>query len=73
MQWDWRGLTAVILSAGVSIALAVTLIAAVVSSHMISTEESSLISGVLGAAVGAIATYLGGGYRERNGKGQEDK
>jgi hypothetical protein len=58
---DWRGLAAVILAIGVSLALVVTLVSAVVTKHTISDQESALISGVIGAAIGAVATYLGGG------------
>jgi hypothetical protein len=62
--WDWRGATALVLALGVAIAISVTLVGAVLSSHVVSAEETSLISGVIGAAVGAVATYLGGWGRD---------
>jgi uncharacterized membrane protein len=58
---DPRGLAAVILAVGISVALVASLVGALISSRVLSQEEVALISGVVGAAVGAVATYLGGG------------
>jgi len=63
VRWEWRGAVALVLAVGVSVAIVATLVGAVLSSHQLSAEETSLISGVVGAAVGAVATYLGGWSR----------
>lgn len=50
-----------ILSTGVAVALVAVLVGAVITNHVVTVEESNIISAVLGAAIGAVATYLGGG------------
>lgn len=52
-------LVAVVLAAGVSIAVIVLAVGSVAINGPVSTEEATLLSTVLGAAVGAVATYLG--------------
>lgn len=52
-------LVAVVLSAGLAIAICTLAVGAVVHAGPISQEESNLLSTVLGAIVGAVATYLG--------------
>jgi hypothetical protein len=57
---DWRGIAAVVLAVGV---FAVLIIGAIYGgrnpNYTISTEEIATVSTVLGAAIGAIASYLG--------------
>lgn len=59
-----RELVAAILAAGISLAIVVICVGVATHSGPISAEESTLIATVLGAAVGALATYLG---TSRNG------
>ena len=54
-----KTVVAVVLAAGVSLAVIVLAIGAVVSGRALSVEETAVLSAVLGAAVGAVATYLG--------------
>jgi hypothetical protein len=56
---DKRGLAAIILAVGVTIALVTIAIGAAIHTGPISAEESTLIATVMGAAVGALATFLG--------------
>jgi hypothetical protein len=59
----YRGseLVAAILAAGIALAIVAICIGVATHEGPISAEESTLIATVLGAAVGAIATYLGTG------------
>jgi hypothetical protein len=59
MLSDARGLAALVLAGGVAIAIIAIAVGAAVHSGPISAEESTLIATVLGAAVGALATFLG--------------
>lgn len=59
MKFDVRGLAVLILAFGTSLAIVVTAVGAAVHRGPISTEESTLLATVLGAAVGALATFLG--------------
>ena len=59
MPTDPRGVAALVLAAGVAIAIIAIAVGAAVHSGPISAEESTLIATVLGAAVGALATFLG--------------
>lgn len=54
-----KTLVALVLAAGVAGAVIVLAVGAVVSGHSLSVEETSVLSAVLGAAVGAVATFLG--------------
>lgn len=70
-EWpeQWRGWTAVILSTGVSIALVAITITAALTFTNPDTEEgltqagAALLTTTLGAAIGALATYLGGAHQ----------
>lgn len=55
-----RGITAVILATGVAAAVLITALGAALHTGPVSQTESNLLSTVLGAAVGAVAVYLGG-------------
>jgi hypothetical protein len=59
MLSDLKALTALVLAGGVALAVVVLAVGAAVTHGPISTEESTLLSTVLGAAVGALATFLG--------------
>jgi hypothetical protein len=61
-----RDLVALVLAGGAAVALVVIAVGASVHRGPISQEESSLLSTALGAAVGAIATYLGLAGREHS-------
>jgi hypothetical protein len=52
-------LVALVLATGVAVAIIALAIGPVWNNGPVSTEEATLLSTVLGAAVGAIATYLG--------------
>lgn len=54
-----RTIVAVVLAGGVGLAVVVLAIGAVVSGRTLSVEETAVLSSVLGAAVGALATFLG--------------
>jgi hypothetical protein len=62
MRRDWRPFVAIILTAGVMAVLIILAIGEITQTgphEHLSDTESTLLSTVLGAAVGAIATYLG--------------
>lgn len=67
MPKDARSLAALVLAAGVGIAVVALAIGVSFTNGPISNEEATLLSTVMGAAVGALATYLG----LRNGNGHE--
>lgn len=61
---DWRGLAAVILATGLTACLFTAALALALNpNRQLTIEESSLIAGVLGGIVGALASYLGAGKR----------
>lgn len=66
MRQHWHALIAVILT--ISVGIAIVLLAASELDHgtagHISTEETTLLATVLGAGIGAIATFLGTRERE---------
>jgi hypothetical protein len=65
-----QAVVALVLAAGVAIAVISLSIGAAFANGPVSTEEATLLSTVLGAAVGAIATYLG--TRSAGGGGSRD-
>jgi hypothetical protein len=69
-----RDLAALVLAAGVAIAVIILAIGAVVHSRAISISEATLLGTVLGAITGALATFLGfrAGSRPANG-GEVDR
>jgi hypothetical protein len=61
MRRDWHGLAALILALGVTVSLVIIAAAKLIyDGHGLTDEEAGLFATVLGAAVGALATYLGG-------------
>lgn len=57
---NWPGVAAVILAAGVAVCVIALAVGTATQSGPISQEDATLLSTVLGAAVGAVATFLGG-------------
>lgn len=55
----WHDLAGIILTLGVSISLVLLIITQVIHDGHLTTDETTVIATVLGAAVGAVATYLG--------------
>jgi hypothetical protein len=67
---DWRGVAAVLLVVGVfAVLLAATIFAGVNHDREVTTDEVATVATVLGAALGAVATYLG---TKTGGKGKDD-
>jgi hypothetical protein len=56
---DFAGLAAVVLATGVVLAVVIATAGAAISHREFSPDETTLLSTVLGAAIGAVATYLG--------------
>lgn len=66
-EWfDHRAVVAVILAFGVSASIVIIAAGATFHRGSISSEESNLLSTVLGAAIGAVATYLGITFSSRD-------
>lgn len=55
----WQGLVAVILAVGLTAAVVLLAVAELIHSGHVSTDEATLFATVLGATIGAVATYLG--------------
>jgi hypothetical protein len=64
MKIDTRDMAALILAAGVAIAVIALAVGAAVHSTSISISEATLLGTVLGTAVGGLATFLGFRARE---------
>jgi amino acid transporter len=56
---DVKDMAALVLAAGVAIAVIILAVGAVVHSRAISISEATLLGTVLGAITGALATFLG--------------
>lgn len=63
---NWRGLIALVLAAGVSIALVSGVLTAELTPRKVTSEEIAFLSTLGGAAVGAIAAYLGNHTTDRS-------
>jgi hypothetical protein len=61
---NWHALVAIILAVGASTAIVLLAVMEVVRDGNVTAEEATLLATVLGAAVGAVATYLGGKDRQ---------
>jgi hypothetical protein len=55
----WAGMVAVVLAAGLAVCLVVISVAVFRTPGHLTAEEATLLSTILGAVVGAIATFLG--------------
>jgi uncharacterized membrane protein len=62
------GIVAVILALAVAVSIIIISIGAEITNQPLSSEEQTLISTVVGAALGAVATYIGIA-RTSNGNG----
>lgn len=62
---DWPGIVAFVLAMGLSISLVLGFAGVARSPADVSPEGANLLSTIAGAAVGAVATYLGVGRREQ--------
>jgi hypothetical protein len=60
MHGHWHGLAAIILALGVTISLVLLSVMELVRDGAVTPEEATLLATGFGAAIGAIATYLGG-------------
>lgn len=56
---SWEGVVAVILALGLTASLVILSVAEALHEGHVSTEEATLFATVLGATIGAVATYLG--------------
>jgi hypothetical protein len=63
---DWSGMAAFVLSIGVVLFLVAGAALLAIDPRELSPDEATLLSTVLGAVVGAIATYLGMHRATRN-------
>jgi hypothetical protein len=55
----WSGLVAVVIAVGVAASVIIIAVAIFEAPGHLNPDEATLLSTILGAAVGAIATYLG--------------
>jgi hypothetical protein len=69
---DYAGWCAVILAAGVSISLVVASVGGTIRGHELTPDEITLLSTITGAAIGAVATYLGMSRRGREEHDSDD-
>ena len=60
-------MAAVILTAGVSLSILALALGAVLQDEVISEQGATLLATAFGASIGAVATYLGGRMRSRDG------
>lgn len=58
--WNWQGAVAIILALGASTTIILLAVQEIIHVGHVTAEEATLLSTVLGAVVGAAATYLGG-------------
>lgn len=61
--FSWSGLVAVVLALGVVAGIVILALSEYFSPEHVTGEEATLLSTVLGAAIGAVAAYLGAGHR----------
>lgn len=70
---DWRGLIALVLAIGVSVALVAGILTAELAGGPITSEEVGLISTLSGAVIGAIASYLGSQHYRHEGEPMQEQ
>ena len=56
---NWHGLVAIVLALGLAVAVVLLCLETILHRGPVSDSEAAVLSTVLGAAVGAVATYLG--------------
>jgi uncharacterized membrane protein len=69
---NWHGLVAIVLALGLATTVILLALETILHRGPVSDTEAAVLSTVLGAAVGAVATYLGGARGHSNGNGQDD-
>jgi hypothetical protein len=69
---DWRGLIALTLAVGVSIALVAGVLTAELTPTKVTSEEIAFLSTLGGASVGAVAAYLGNRHQRSDDMTIED-
>jgi Mn2+/Fe2+ NRAMP family transporter len=57
---DWRGTVALVLAVGATVAVVTLAVGAVLQATPITPQGSALLTGALGAIIGAVAVFLGG-------------
>jgi len=63
---NWQGITAVILACGITSTVILLIVVEFVPHHgHVSESEAAALSTALGAAIGAVATYLGTHHNEQ--------
>lgn len=65
---DLHGVVALVVAFGVMVAIVAMAITASIRGHEFSPDELTVVATILGAAIGAVATYLGGGRRPPPGE-----
>lgn len=65
MNWSWRGFAAAVLALGASVSVLVLCIGAVLHADPITAQGAMLVTGALGALVGAASAFVGGSFPER--------
>lgn len=60
MPREYRAIAAIVLALGITVSAILLCMETILHPGAISSEEATVLSTVLGASVGAVATYLGG-------------
>jgi hypothetical protein len=72
-RWNGRDIVAIILAIGVSGTIVLLIVVEFVPHHgHVSDEEAAALSTALGAAIGALATYLGGSIGNGHDRNKDD-
>jgi len=72
-HWNWHGIVAIILALGVSVTLVLEVVNIILRNGHTTETEATLLATAFGAAIGAIATYLGGTDEPLHRKCQNEK
>jgi len=60
VKWDWHAIVVIILAVGATTTLILLAVMELQRDGHVTDAEATLLATVLGAVIGAIATYLGG-------------